>query len=282
MKRLCIYAHYDRQQKIQDYVVFQLKAYADFFDHIVFVSTSCSVDELQKIKPYSDSQILRGNQGYDFQSWKTGLATVPEPTTYDEMIWTNDSVYGPLFPLKNMFESMVEKQCDFWSATKSFELSPHLQSYFMVFKRKMFDTEAFEDWCSSLHPLESKKDYVTKIEIPMTAHFENLGFVSDAFFKPKFSFTRWLENTVRMIAKTFVKSTPRSESMTPLNARRARRTLNPTLRQWKDLLQVKVPFIKTQIFRQNPLGEDLEKIKETIIKETTYPASLIESHIQSQ
>ena len=60
-----------------------------------------------------------------------------------EVIICNDSVYGSLYFLKKVFDTLAKKDCDFFGIILSKEIKLHLQSYFCVFKRRVFYQNVF-------------------------------------------------------------------------------------------------------------------------------------------
>ncbi|MBC8552896.1 MAG: hypothetical protein H8D23_25000, partial [Candidatus Brocadiales bacterium] len=162
-KRLCIFAHYDRDQVIDDYVIILLKNLHDIDCEIIFVSTSESLrsEHAEKIKGFCSRIIIRKNVGYDFGSWKTGLEACHDTSHYEQIILTNDSVYGPLSDLPAIFSQMEKSNCDIWGLTDSFEKSYHLQSYFLVFQQKAFLSSYFRDfWKKFIFIEKTNKQFI--------------------------------------------------------------------------------------------------------------------------
>jgi len=282
VKRLCIYAHYDKNQIIDDYVIYQLRYYSLFFDKIIFVSTSCNPFELSKLRGITTHNMIRENTGYDFMSWKTGLDAETDLNSFNELVLTNDSVYGPIFSLEDLFKKMAEVPCDFWSPTENIEVKPHLQSYFLVFKKNVFSSPAFKEWMESFKSLENKKDYVTKFEVALTERLKEAGFVSAVSFKSTFSMAAVAYSAAQSFKSAVVKNSPNvlEQVQEKSSYSKIRRwiTPNPTLRQWRKLIKARSPFVKVQIFRENPLGENLEDAKKFLKEQSTYPIYMIESH----
>jgi len=57
---------------------------------------------------------------------------------YDELILFNDTVFGPLYPLDDMFSKMAGDDCDLWRVTKH-------DNYFVVVKKNVFTDAGFVD-----------------------------------------------------------------------------------------------------------------------------------------
>ena len=84
MKRLAVFAHYDRDNLLDDYVFRYLAGLKCVVDSIVFVSASRLSDaSVGRLKTLCDTVMLRENVGYDFGSWQAGLnaCRTYQPTT---------------------------------------------------------------------------------------------------------------------------------------------------------------------------------------------------------
>jgi hypothetical protein len=72
---------------------------------------------------------------YDFGSYKKGLQQAEQQGWFDtstHVLFCNDSVYGPITDLASAIEPMLEKTNEAWGLTESYQLTPHLQSFFLV------------------------------------------------------------------------------------------------------------------------------------------------------
>ena len=98
MKRVVIFAHYDKKNIISDYVIFYLKALKQVADEIVFVSCCLLSDiEKEKISGVASYIISEIHDEYDFGSYKRGFLFLKDRLDdFDELIFANDSCYGPL------------------------------------------------------------------------------------------------------------------------------------------------------------------------------------------
>lgn len=205
MKRAAVFAHYDKDAIIQDYVIYYLKALRLVCDELVFVSSNrLSSDEIAKIEGVADYIIAEKHNEYDFGSYKRGFLYVMQKgqlEDFDELIFVNDSCYGPFYPLKNIFDEMDSRDCDFWGITKnsfsyrdSFKLfthkSSHLQSYFLVFQKKVFVSDVFKDFILNIKAQDSKAMVISYYEMGLTKILEQKGFKADVYIKA-FS---WINN----------------------------------------------------------------------------------------
>ena len=147
MKRIAIFAHYDCDGIVDDYVIYYLRGLAHVADRILFVS-DCELraGEAAKIEGLAEL-VFAGQHGeYDFGSWKRGLAHLNyDLAGWDELILANNSCYAPVYPFEDVFERMSSVSCDFWSPSNNqikgkFD---HLSSYFLVFRCPVLEDEDF-------------------------------------------------------------------------------------------------------------------------------------------
>ena len=120
MKRLCVFAHWDRDNIIDRYVIYYLKALREVCQTIIFVSDSdLDSKELSKLDGIADYKIAGRHGEYDFGSYKRGFSLIQNSgLDFDELLWVNDSCYGPFYSLKSLFEKMEKEKCDFWGLTE--------------------------------------------------------------------------------------------------------------------------------------------------------------------
>lgn len=186
MKRLAIFAFYNEKGLINDYVVTYLKYLKEVSDNIIFVADNePNVKELSKIYLLV-SHIESYHHGeYDFGSYKIGFKYAKEHyllDDVDEIILCNDSCFC-VDSLKPAFDKMSTKPCDFWSMTASNEYEPHLQSFFLVVKKKLFNSEVFSNYLDNVKHLDSFLEIVNTYEIPLKMTFEKEGFKSASYIK---------------------------------------------------------------------------------------------------
>ena len=150
MKRAVVFAHYDKDSIIDDYVIYYLKELKKISDTIVFVSCCNLADkEIEKLNGIASHVITQIHDEYDFGSYKRGFLYLQDKLNeFDELIFANDSCYGPLYPLEKVFSKMENENSDFWGITKNnfgykknlkhfFVKRPHIQSYFIVFNKNV-------------------------------------------------------------------------------------------------------------------------------------------------
>lgn len=133
----CIFASYPVQGLSTELLMY-LTHIKNLKYSIVFVSnTPVSQENLTQLQALCSYIIVRPNFGRDFGAYKTGVLFIENhyKNHIKSLILCNDSVYGPIFPLAEMFNSMTRKNIDFWGVSESCNTQPsyHVSSYFLVF-----------------------------------------------------------------------------------------------------------------------------------------------------
>ncbi len=190
IKRLAIFASYDKNSIIHEYVLYylgQLKQIAD----IVFVFDN-RLDEQQAklIEKFCIHSICGKHGEYDFGSYKRGYQWADSAgllEQYDELIFCNDSVFGPIYPLTPIFEKMADdKSIDFWGVFKTFNDQKNLakeyaQSYFIVFNKELISSEILKTFIAEITKLPTKDEVVHKYEIGLSQLLIKNGYKCGSF-----------------------------------------------------------------------------------------------------
>jgi rhamnosyltransferase len=82
---------------------------------------------------------------------------------------------------------MEYSDCDFWGLTVNQEqYLPHLQSYFLVFNKKIINSEIFKNFFRKVKHENCKQNIIENYEIALTPTFVDAGFKMDSFIKKIF------------------------------------------------------------------------------------------------
>ena len=182
MKRLAIYVYHNEMGVIEDYALFYLKSLLEVADEIIVViNGAIEKNELLKLNNPFIKIIQRENKGYDFWAYRAGFFSIGSEKlkTFDEIIFANSSVYGPIYPFFELFEKMREKRVDFWGITKhqkTKKIKEHIQSYFFVVRKNLFLNPIFRLYFENLRKIKNKKEAIKHLEINFTEYFQNKGF----------------------------------------------------------------------------------------------------------
>src|SRR5574344_1021724 len=190
--RVAIFAHYDKDNIIDDYVIFYLRELKKVCEKIIFVSAcDLSLDEKSKISDFTSAIIAQNHNEYDFGSYKRGFVYLKNAfslSNIDELILANDSCFAPLFPLNDIFRSMQNVNCDFWGISENkfdinYNQNRHLQSYFLVFKKQIFQSKEFGEFLSSVTAKKFKNDVIQNYEVGLSNMLFDKGFIGKSFLQ---------------------------------------------------------------------------------------------------
>lgn len=150
-------------------------------ERVVVINNQVSHSALDAMSAHADCVLSRINDGRDFGSWKIALHVFREVLSqYDEIVFINDSVFGPIYPLSDMFEKMQSRNHDVWSASDHW--TPyHLQSYFMVFRKTAIDSGTLFKFFDNYEPTNSKSLGIVLGEQGLSRDLINAGLNIGAF-----------------------------------------------------------------------------------------------------
>jgi lipopolysaccharide biosynthesis protein len=236
MRRVALFAHFDAEARVRPYILFHLEQLRDLGAETVFVSNAALPDaEVARVRPFVRSVHLRDNTGMDFGMWRHALEGL-DLAEWDEVILTNSSIIGPLFPLAPTFERMAQAPVDFWGMTESGELCRHIQSYFMVFRPEVFRSEAFRTFWDAVLPYKNRANVIFAYEFGLSRYLDEQGFRGGLAFPS-------VDRAPRPFQNLFYRGNL---------SRRVSRRCNLTLRFPDLLLDLGMPYLKVALFRENP------------------------------
>lgn len=177
VKRLAIFAHFDKHNLIDDYVIIYLEKLKEVIDDIIFVSDcNLEIKEIKKIEHLILNNICQKHGEYDFGSYKRGFFLLKEqyPQKFeelDELVFANDSCYA-IEDFKESFKKSKNLECDAWSLGDDFVSLDYneyyLQSYFIVFKESVFKEDFFSNFIKEIKKLTSKNEIINQYEIGLS------------------------------------------------------------------------------------------------------------------
>jgi len=171
-KRICLFADYNAQDKIDPCVIDYLKELAQFSDIYYLADCDMSPWKLRKLKPYVKKAWATPHGVPGFGSYSllakeyVGWDVL---TTYDELLLVNDSMFC-INSLQPVFEEMKDHQCGFWGlqATDESNLNAfyrfqdymkkprherellNLGSYFLCLKKNVLKSKVFQDFLNNI------------------------------------------------------------------------------------------------------------------------------------
>jgi lipopolysaccharide biosynthesis protein len=271
---LCVFAHYDKDSLIEAYVVRHLAALAQHAFEIIFVSTAPELpdSERNKISTYCSLVIHRKNAGWDMGSFKEGIRAAADLSCYQKLLLTNDSVYGPLYPLDPIFEQMDQDQYDFYGVTDSHEIRYHVQSYFTIFNLLSMKISDIHDFWDKVIFLNDKDYIVRKYEIGLTQYLIKKNYKVGALC------------SYDSIKQAVIQDPKQYSTYSIAHYLRELKNhpLNPTHFCWDILVEkLQCPFLKVDLIKKN--GMNIDRIKRqdwrAVLVERRYDPLLIDQHV---
>src|SRR5262245_24150079 len=132
---VCLFAHFDRDDVVDDHVLRYLRAIRACGFFVVVISTSNLNDSwIARLRSVVHEVILRDNTGHDFGSWNLGLQHFGERIG-GRLLLANDSVYAPVGSLADSIRELTCVPADAYGMTMSAEIAPHLQSWFLLLNK---------------------------------------------------------------------------------------------------------------------------------------------------
>lgn len=230
VRRICLFAGYDCDGIIDEYVVAYVQELARHADVYYLADGDMQPGELEKLTPHVVAAWAERHGEYDFGSYsrlvkKVGWESI---SAYDELLLVNDSCYL-LRPLDEVFERMDVRPCDWWGlqATKGvmatrhkagnrfrrpipldvvrasllqaferdYQYDFHVGSYFVAYRKPVLADAHFRRLLESIAFQSSKKALILKYEVGLTRHLIARGFAFDTFIDALYPFhpiyTRW-------------------------------------------------------------------------------------------
>ncbi|NIF46870.1 chloramphenicol acetyltransferase [Enterobacter sp. Ap-1006] len=185
IKRLLVYFFWDEDGIVDDYVMHSLKALGEHSSEIiVVVNGEVNPTGYRKLRSVSNQLIIRENYGLDAWAYKAAFETVGYDylSEFDEVLVTNFTLFGPLFPLTDTFSKMDATPCDFWGLAgynekvKDQRDIQHLQSYFVVYRKSLTASRDFRNYWQNLPKIESYVDSVNLHELAQTPYYTDKGY----------------------------------------------------------------------------------------------------------
>ncbi len=183
-------------------------------------------------RPYADDVIdcdgliSRDNFGFDFAGWALALNVMPTIWKADTIIFSNDSVFGPLS--ESAFVALLKRirtsSADYLGLTESWQIEHHYQSYFFALKSAALRLPGVRTFWRDIRSFNEKDQVIQHYELKILEVMAYQGLKTEVLF--------------------------------PLFNHPAKADANPTLDNWRDLIKLDFPFIKVQVLRDDISGID--------------------------
>ncbi|SKB06463.1 CDP-glycerol glycerophosphotransferase family protein [Aeromicrobium choanae] len=278
VRRVCLFAGYDPDGIIDDYVVDYVTELSRHADVYFLTDATVSPGELEKLSAVTSGAWAIRHGRYDFGSWSLlarDLVGWDVLETYDEVLFANDSAYL-LRPLDEVFATMSARSADWWGihATKrpysrdSGDEAPlplveakrrwraanaidpidhlHLSSYFLAFRRPVIADEGFRRRLDAVTTERSKSLVIVKYEVGLSRYLLTRGFDVDTYvdglypYLPVYTSDYWslVEQGFPLLKRNLITENPRRM---------------PGLATWKHQISQRVPSAKVDLYEHNLL-----------------------------
>ncbi|WP_157557222.1 CDP-glycerol glycerophosphotransferase family protein [Isoptericola dokdonensis] len=230
VRRVCLFAAYDVDGIVDDYVVDYVRELSRFADVYYLADSVMAASELAKLEGVTKGAWAQRHGEYDFGSYRRLAERVGWDVleTYDELLLVNDSCYL-LRPLDEVFARMDARACDWWGlqATKGLARTRtaaerlfrapipmdsvrysmidrfedddtydfHVASYFLAYRTPVLRDPEFRRYLGSVTAQRSKIAIIQKYEIGLTRWLVHHGHAFDTFVTSLYPFhpifSRW-------------------------------------------------------------------------------------------
>ena len=191
--------------------------------------------------------MVRENTGYDFCMWQRGMAEY-DLSQFEELLLFNSSIIGPLQPLAPIWQTPALADCDFWGLTDNHEFKPHLSSYFLVFRKRVLQSQHFSEFWRTVLPYTNKAQVIFSYELGLSEWLKEAGFQWRAVFPQQ-----EIDETYRSGRGFWKKRQEQYIFLKHLYRNRELPVRSTTLFYPDLLLQRGMPFLKTSLLRQKSL-----------------------------
>ena len=247
-KKVALVAHWDPGGVVDPYVIYYMNALKNIGYSTVLISTA-PVGVPDEVLAAADAVLWRGCPGYDFTSWKAAFEYYPSLFEAREILITNDSIFGPMHPLSIIYETMDKLPCDFWGLVLSTEITPHLQSHYIVFRSKAIGSPALKSFISAIDTTEDKREVIFRYELKLTDWLQCGGLTAGAY-------------------------------ITPANLPPYAAVLSPGhVLWWRLLRDLEAPFLKRAVLTKKSRWIFSKKWEKEVLR-TGYPSHLIHDYLQ--
>lgn len=196
-KKLGIFFFYDKDGIVDAYIPVMLSDIRKNLDRLLVVCNGEITNEsMADLKRCCDDVFVRPNKGFDVWAYKTAIEYLSWDVvkTYDELVLFNFTIFGPIYPFKEMFDAMDAKDVDFWGPTVYTGLSTdpfgkieigyipmHIQSHFIAVRQPMLNSDAFFDHWNNMCEIKTYNDSVCYHEAIFTKKFADKGYKWESY-----------------------------------------------------------------------------------------------------
>ena len=265
-RRLVLFAHFDRKDEVDPYVVFYLESLYRAGSTIIFVSGSPSLkpETAEAIQPFCAGIYTRETLSLDFGSWHLAWKLMERRgwklENFEQVLLANDSVYGPLFDLHEMFSNLED--ADLYGVIESKEYVSHLQSFFLLFALNSRTIPFVQKFWRDFQYIADKDKLIQRYEIGISVAAREQGLIVRPYISDD---AARAANLARADGRGVLAD---------------RTPVNNMLKCWDTLISAnRCPFVKVSLIFKNP-PEGIDRLPSLLRQSTPYDPKLIEDHVR--
>ncbi len=236
--KLCFFASFHPQGLISPFVLAYLRELrANGFD-IILCTTSSILEprSLTSALSLCHKILHRENIGHDFASWRSCFDEIDNWQVARAILFTNDSILGPLHSLQSLFERIDKQPEVFWGLNDNYQVKYHIQSFFLYCKTPVLQSKAFQRFWMELEMLEDKNEIIVQYEVGFSRRLMRAGLSHAVLFPAE----QTLERCKRLGAEFQHQKIFKNNRV------------NTTRYCWYELIEyLHYPFLKSEIPRDN-------------------------------
>lgn len=258
MNKLGIVVLYDARGTVDRYMEALFSSLqSQIQEYIIVINGFINDEYLNKLKHYTTKIYIRENIGFDAGAYKdVFLEIIPRSIwkSYDEIVLMNDTFFGPVTPMEDIWKLFDTDSADFWGITRHPKqvlqdgsiVDSHIQSYFIVIKSRLIKSRCFLEFWERLSYPQTYQEAVEDFEIRFTVFCEEKGFHGKSLMD-------------------FMEGGVLKEN-----------TENPCFHSYELLKEFHVPFLKKKFLNlESPIYANMMDALEYIERETDYNTDLI-------
>lgn len=187
-KRIGIFCYYDNNGEVDKATIQTIMDLKKCLAYLIIVVNG-SLKEDTLFRKIADEVVFRENKGYDAGAYKIVICSAKYKDLFmesDELVLCNSSFYGPFISFDKIFKHMEDSRADFWGLSMVNQgLVKHIQSYFLVYRKKILDDRALISYFDKYIDEEATEYNAGcyTFENGLFHYLENYGYYSDAYIK---------------------------------------------------------------------------------------------------
>jgi Rhamnan synthesis protein F len=198
--------------------------------------------------------VVRKNSGFDFALWASVLTALPKLWEAKRILFTNDSLLGPLQSFGTMVETIRQSDASFIALTESYEKKHHTQSFFFVLQNQALNHEKIRDLWDTVQNFEDKSQVIHAYELELFGLFNSIEGMKTGILYP-------YDRLSAYIGRYNIKK------------------INPTHHLWEGLVKCGFPFIKAELLARNPLRLNIDHWRD-VVRENGGDIAMFEDHLR--